>query len=648
MTPHAAVSTDPGAAVGIERGWREVAPGVVQVADTCLVYLVLAELPPGAPPGTLPTAVAIDFGAGRALDLLPELGVSRITDVLMTHHHRDQAQGLPRALDHGARVHVPPVEVELFDRVDAMWHRRRLDNSYELRDERFSLLEPVPVTGTVAEYRTVDHGGVRLRALPTPGHTVGSLSYLLERDGRRIAFTGDLVYAPGKVWSLASTQWSYTENEGPAMTVLSCLLLADERPDLLLPSHGHPMPDPAAALGLLAERMQRYVDTRRPRPWDLHDWLRRPFVPVTEHLLINRSSAATGYVLLSRSGEALFVDYGYDMTTGLPASTDRAARRPWLASLPALKAQFGVSRVSVALPTHYHDDHVAGLPLLRAVEGAEIWAPAHVAEVLADPWQQDLPCQWYDPVVVDRVLPLGEAFRWQEYTITAHDQPGHTLYAAAYSLEVDGVRAVFTGDQQDGLGQPGVRREVLNYQYRNRFRPEDYRASAALYRQVAPGLMLSGHWAPRRVDEAYLDDLSARGEEVVALHRELLPLDELDVGADTTLARIRPYRAVVQPGGTVALTVEVRNPLRTDEPLVLAPVLPPGWRAQPLPDLDVPAGATVDVPLVVTVGTTPGSRFRVAADVTLGALCLGQHAEALLDVATPVPDPCPAEPEGQD
>src|SRR5205823_1736050 len=120
--------------------------------------------------------------------------------------------------------------------------------------------------------------------------------------------------------------------------------------------------------------------------------------------------------------EALLVDYGYDMTTGLPAGTGRASRLPWLASLPALKRDFGVTRVSVALPTHYHDDHVAGLSLLREVEGTEVWSPSTVAPVMADPHWHDLPCQWFDPIPSDRVLPVGEGFDWHEYRITVHDQ----------------------------------------------------------------------------------------------------------------------------------------------------------------------------------------------------------------------------------
>jgi glyoxylase-like metal-dependent hydrolase (beta-lactamase superfamily II) len=606
----------------------EVARGVFRIRDTCNVYLIVSDEHPDG----VTTAIAIDFGSGLALGCLAELGIQRITDVLMTHHHRDQGQGLPLAIEHGARVHVPPVEVDLFARVDEMWKRRQLDNDYNLRQDRFSLLEPVAVTATVPEYRTVSYGGVTVRVLPTPGHTIGSVSYVLERDGERVAFTGDLIYAPGKVWSLASSQWSYTGHEGPAMTVLTCYLLRDEALDVMLPSHGHPMRDPDAALELLASRMQYHVDSRRWHPWDLADRLRNPYVSLTDHLLLNRSSLSCCYILLSDTGEALLVDYGYDVTTGLPTGSERAARRPWLASLPALREQFGVSRISVALPTHYHDDHVAGLPLLREVEGTQIWSPSNVAPILDDPWMHDLPCQWFEPIHSDRVLPLGETFTWNEYTITVHEQPGHTLFAAAYEVEVDGVTVMFTGDQQENLGIQGERHEILNYQYRNRFRIGDYQASAELYRRVAPGLMLSGHWEPRWVDEGYLDYLMDAGRDLVEMHEALLPLDELDLGADGVLARLTPYRSRTVRGESLEITVTVRNPFQEKSLVVLRPVLPDGFTAKAEATLWLEAGEERAVPWQLTVGGPVRPRARVAMDVTIGDLMLGQHAEALVQV----------------
>src|SRR5215203_2000887 len=200
----------------------EVASNVFRVRDTCNVYVLRSGS----------DAILIDFGSGAALDHLPELGIERVTDVLLTHHHRDQVQGLERAADAGVSIWAPPVERELVDDVDRRWQARQIDNDYDLRQDRFSLLEQVPVAGTVAEYRKRRYGGIDVYTLPTPGHTVGSVTYLVEVDGRRLAFTGDLVYGHGKVWSLAATQWSYSGVEGQAATHLSCGVLAQREPDL--------------------------------------------------------------------------------------------------------------------------------------------------------------------------------------------------------------------------------------------------------------------------------------------------------------------------------------------------------------------------------------------------------------------------------
>jgi glyoxylase-like metal-dependent hydrolase (beta-lactamase superfamily II) len=620
--------------VSLPESVTEVARGVYRVRDSCNVYLVVADADVAAGGDAAPrTAVAIDFGSGLALEVLSALGIDAITDVVMTHHHRDQAQGLPLAAERGIRIHVPPVEVDLFANVEEMWQTRQLENDYNLRQDRFSLLQNVRVDSTVPEYRTGDYGGVRLRVEPTPGHTPGSVSYLLERDGALLAFTGDLLYAPGKVWSLASSQWSYTHHEGPAMTVLSSYLLQEKVPTLLLPSHGEPMPDALGALRELAANMQSYVDSRRWHPWDLRTRLDEPWVRLTDHLLLNRSSMSCSYALLSKTGEALLVDFGYDVTTGLPSGGDRAGRRPWLASIPALKRGFGVTRISVALPTHYHDDHVAGLPLLREVEGTEIWSPANVAPILADPMEHDLPCLWFDPISSDRVLPLGESFRWNEYEITVHEQPGHTFYAVAYEVKVDGVTVLFTGDQQENLGVPGERREILNYQYRNRFRIGDYVDSAALYRRVAPGLLASGHWEPRWVDDGYLDYLAEEGRFVEDIHRTLLPLEELDVAADGIVARITPYRSKVPSGSRIDFAVTVRNPHPRAADARIRPVVPLGWRVS-APELTrtLAVGEEARMEFSVEVGAGASRRSRVAIDLAVGQLYLGQHAEALVDV----------------
>ena len=64
-----------------------------------------------------------------------------------------------------------------------------------------------------------------------------------------------------------------------------------------------------------------------------------------------------------------------------------AGLRPVRATLVAmiearLKRDHGVRSLDVVVPTHYHDDHVAGFNLLREVEGTQTWVPDTFAEVL--------------------------------------------------------------------------------------------------------------------------------------------------------------------------------------------------------------------------------------------------------------------------
>jgi glyoxylase-like metal-dependent hydrolase (beta-lactamase superfamily II) len=597
-----------------------------QFSDTCQVYVVRT----GAD-----TALLVDFGSGDVLDHLDELGGPRVTDVLMTHHHRDQGQGLARAAAAGIRIWVPHQEQELFSAVDEYWQAREIYDNYNVRQDRFTLLEPVPVAGTLVDYATVRFGEQALTVWPTPGHTPGSITLLVEIDGRRVAFTGDLIAAPGQTWSMAATQWTYHGAEGAAAGLASLLELA-ERPlhaarplDLLLPSHGVPINEPIPAINLLARRLRELLDLRGNNP-RLKTLREHPYEAITPHVLWNRTSESKSYVLLSESGKALLIDFGYDFTTGIAAGWDRAARRPWLYTLPALHRDFGVRQISAAIPTHYHDDHVAGMNLLRMVEGAEVWAAANFAPILENPAAYDLPCLWFDPIHVDRVLPLDVPIQWEEYAITLYAQPGHTFYAVAVVFEADGKRFLCSGDQYAGDGA-----DVFdNYVYPNGFRAGDYQLTADLYRRVDPDYILTGHWLPYRVEPGYLERLAARGAALARLHAELLPAPNCDPAAAERIASLRPYQAEAHGGEPLTLVAEVRNPLDAAADVTVRPVVPAGWTADARElRVRLGAGETGCVSFHVTPPTGVAvRRARVAVDITAGGQRFGQLAEALVTV----------------
>ena len=127
----------------------------------------------------------------------------------------------------------------------------------------------------------------------------------------------------------------------------------------------------------------------------------------------------------------------------------RPRRRPAPAALLwSLSLARTASRVEAVVVTHFHDDHVAGLNLIRDVKGTEIWAPEHIAPVLEDPKRFDLPCLWSG---ADSGRPRTAARDAGPVArVRAHASircPGHTLFACAIAFEVDGRRVLAIGDQ---------------------------------------------------------------------------------------------------------------------------------------------------------------------------------------------------------
>ena len=583
-------------------GSQRIGSNLYAVDDSCTVYLLVDPVKR--------SAVAIDAGSGRWLDQLSSYGVDTVTDVLVTHHHRDQVEGLPRLAAAGARIWVPENELSLIAEVDQHWQARTVANNYDLRTDRFSLLDSVQVTGVMKDYSSRRVGHVDVRTLPTPGHTPGSVTYLV--DG--YAFTGDLIHSPGKVWSAAALQWSYVGLEGAALTMASLVQLLDHEPAVLLPSHGGPMADPPTAVRETCEALSELINVRLGMRTDMLRKLDDPFVELSPHLLMNHTSESRSYVLLSDSGTALLIDYGYDLSTGIPQGGDRYTVRPWLPSLRALQRDYGIERVEVAVPTHYHDDHVAAFNLVREVHGTEVWASGPVAHVLENPTHYDLPCLWYEPIPCERHVPDGTSVRWREYELDMHALPGHTLYASAIGFEVDGRRVLATGDQQTSSWVPDQVAEIPNFQYANLFRPDDFAASAALYQRLQPELMISGHWQPRIITQDYLDELTRLGEEVARVHRDLLvPDDPVFTGG----VSITPYRVEAVDGQPFELRVSYPGARL---------VLPAGWDCKQVDE---------HLFLVVPHVREPVRRARIAAEITRDNRYLGQLAEALVDVRLP-------------
>ena len=68
------------------------------------------------------------------------------------------------------------------------------------------LADAIRVTDLYTDGAQIAWGSAVLTVLETPGHTDGSVTYLIDVDGKRFAFTGDLIYDEGQLWELYSLQ----------------------------------------------------------------------------------------------------------------------------------------------------------------------------------------------------------------------------------------------------------------------------------------------------------------------------------------------------------------------------------------------------------------------------------------------------------
>ncbi len=179
------------------------------------------------------TGVLIDAGSdapsilGSLEDILSTLGVT-ITGVLLTHTHPDHCAGAAAV---GQRYDVPVFVSPL---------------------EQPRLSFPTqPLQG--GENVTV--GTLELRALHTPGHSPGHLSFYLPQA--RAALVGDLLAAQGSTW--------IGHPEGDVSNYLASLRVVEELGAAVLgPGHGDCVTQPAARLQeMRAHRLKREAEVLR-------------------------------------------------------------------------------------------------------------------------------------------------------------------------------------------------------------------------------------------------------------------------------------------------------------------------------------------------------------------------------------------------
>jgi glyoxylase-like metal-dependent hydrolase (beta-lactamase superfamily II) len=187
--------------------------------------------------------VLIDTGLDRDASHLKQqmtsLGLDwrRVRAILLTHVHGDHsggAQHLRTAT--GAKVYAGKGDAAV---LRAGQPREAFFSTFLMPAE----VSPVPTSVDVElnDEQVITVGEVRFRALATPGHTPGSMCYLMERDGQNVLFSGDVILAlsprPESLGTRAAHLAPRYGGDATAFLATFHRLKALPVPELLLPGH---------------------------------------------------------------------------------------------------------------------------------------------------------------------------------------------------------------------------------------------------------------------------------------------------------------------------------------------------------------------------------------------------------------------------
>ncbi len=607
---------------------RQLSPNLFVLEDTCNVYLIKDGN----------SGLLIDFGSGRMLDFAADLGVSKIDWVLHTHHHRDQAQGDHKAVEHRIPIAVPAHERYLFEDAENFWRNRRIYHLYHVRNDFFTVSRNIPVGEVLRDYETFRWRNYEFFILPSPGHTIGSITLLCTVDGKRTAFSGDLIHSPGKVQTLHDLQYDYGAMDGVDLAVHSLTRLSEQKPEMICPSHGEPFGDAPAGIAQLIGRLSGWFQYWREGSLTIKN---EPFA-VSPHLIASNLTTSSFYAIISDSGKALFLDYGSasgNVFSKFNTATNTFDRMRFVEhTTDILRARYGLRSIDIVMPSHMHDDHINGFPHLVKRYGTRIWCYENMVDILQNPRGRNLGCILAEPVKVDRSFRHKERFRWEEFEFSVVHSPGHTDFQMALFATIDGTRVAFTGDAFfNRSGQPGTDETIRhNLIYRNDVESDSHLKSVRNILEFEPAIIAPGHGAPFMLNK---DDAAKHVERLKRMEEHMKALvagPEVNMGLDPSWVHLYPYQLLCLPGEHKTVEVRVRNHFARPMKVEAALILPAGWNCRPrIVSFEVPAKGKAKGEMEVSIAENWKGcyeRVAIAADIVADGKYVGQVAEAVVDL----------------
>jgi len=571
-----------------------------------------------------------------------------VDTVLFTHHRRDVVWAGRALVERGARAVVPAREAVYFRDVEQLWKKFATSRFHDYSQQTTKILtRSLNVERTIQGGETLQWEGIPIRVLDTPGYTRGAVSYLLELDGKKIAFTGDLIQSGGRLLDLYSLQDAIPEAtiggyHGYAarlgQMVESLRRVAAEEPSVLVPARGPVINEPGKAISGLIERIQTLysnylsIDALRWYFGDGHilakakrvldpsakvDWME--MAEIMEKLPSWIIPINNSRLIVSGDGTGFQVDCG---------------SRGIINKLKDLGEEGKFKEIEYLFITHYHDDHTDQVGAFVEEFGAAVFASRVCRDVLENPAAYRLPAMTANPIHLSGRYESGATWRWKEFELTCYYFPGQTLYHDALLVKRDGGEGIlFVGDSFTPSGIDDYC--LLN---RNFLHPgRGYFYCLDLIRRLDPGcFLINQHVGPAfRFSHDQIRRMETVLKRRVEILRDLFPWEDPNQGLDEGWARFYPYGCRVRRGETARWVLRILNHSPRTRRYGVRFHLPPGWtREGSAPtSIPIPPGqeGAVELKVAPPPGAEPG-QYLFTADLRWGEWELREWSEAMVEV----------------
>ncbi|MEF8984259.1 MAG: MBL fold metallo-hydrolase [Bacteroidales bacterium] len=522
-------------------------------------------------------------------------GESEKTDyVLFTHNHRELIETGRKLVVNGARTVAPAGEAGNIEQPDRFWK-----TYIEKREGYFGgmmtnrAIKSMEVAEKVRGDDQISWQGLNIKVLDTPGYAEDAVSYIVNIDGRKYAFVGDLIYDKGQIADIYNLQSAvestslgryhgYLGRLGQLISSLEKILA--ENPDVIIPSRGNPMYEPRKAIASLIEQLQElyknYLAISSTRWYfgeDLDKLTDNARISLSEEdtsffaeKLINEppswiKSFPVSRLIMSDKGSGFLIDCGNNEV---------------IKKIENMMREGKLTDLEGVFITHYHGDHVNRVNELVERFGCEVYANEILKEILEQPGAFNMPYTGIKPIQGINYVSDRETMQWHEFKMKFYDFPGQTLYHGAMrvSKKNENTDIFFIGDAFSPTGLDDYSTQNRNLLHKDTGYYKCLQILKDMNKKESPYFLINQHiQLPFWFSNEQIDVMTAKLNRRREILSALFPWKNVNFGIDPRWARLYPYQVKKKPGEKFEVTLRVMNHAEEKERFNLDMFLPEGF-----------------------------------------------------------------------